>query len=51
MNVARIGLLLAGFLNMVSGMVDRFCSSGVQAAARRRPVRRGRRHDGLGPRA
>ena len=34
MNVARIGLLLAGFPNSVSGMtVNRFCSSGVQAVA------------------
>ncbi|OGA25326.1 MAG: acetyl-CoA acetyltransferase [Betaproteobacteria bacterium RIFCSPLOWO2_02_FULL_67_26] len=34
MNVARIGLLLAGFPNTVSGMtVNRFCSSGVQAVA------------------
>ena len=34
MNVARIGLLLAGFPDSVSGMtVNRFCSSGVQAVA------------------
>jgi acetyl-CoA acyltransferase len=34
MNVARIGLLLAGLPNNVSGMtVNRFCSSGVQAVA------------------
>src|SRR6476646_4458888 len=34
MNVARIGLLLAGFPNTVSGVtVNRFCSSGVQAVA------------------
>jgi len=34
MNVARIGLLLAGFPNSVPGMtVNRFCSSGVQAVA------------------
>jgi acetyl-CoA acyltransferase len=34
MNVARIGLLTAGFPNSVSGMtVNRFCSSGVQALA------------------
>ena len=34
MNVARIGLLLAGFPNSVSGLtVNRFCSSGVQAVA------------------
>jgi acetyl-CoA acyltransferase len=34
MNVARIGLLLAGFPNSVAGMtVNRFCSSGVQAVA------------------
>ena len=34
MNVARIGLLLAGFPNNVSGMtVNRFCSSGLQAVA------------------
>jgi acetyl-CoA acyltransferase len=34
MNVARIGLLLAGLPNSVSGMtVNRFCSSGVQAVA------------------
>src|SRR5918994_507793 len=34
MNVARIGLLLAGFPDRVSGMtVNRFCSSGVQAIA------------------
>ncbi|MGH8744554.1 MAG: acetyl-CoA C-acyltransferase [Burkholderiales bacterium] len=34
MNVARIGLLLAGFPNRVSGMtINRFCSSGLQAVA------------------
>jgi acetyl-CoA acyltransferase len=34
MNVARIGLLLAGFPSSVSGMtINRFCSSGVQAVA------------------
>jgi acetyl-CoA acyltransferase len=34
MNVARIGLLLAGFPNSVSGMtINRFCSSGMQAVA------------------
>ena len=34
MNVARIGLLLAGFPDTVSGLtVNRFCSSGVQAVA------------------
>jgi acetyl-CoA acyltransferase len=34
MNVARIGLLLAGFPNTVPGMtINRFCSSGVQAVA------------------
>jgi len=34
MNVARIGLLLAGFPNSVSGMtINRFCSSGLQAVA------------------
>src|SRR5688500_17138602 len=34
MNVARIGLLLAGFPDRVSGMtINRFCSSGVQAIA------------------
>ena len=34
MNVARIGLLLAGFPNTVSGMtINRFCSSGLQAVA------------------
>ena len=34
MNVARIGLLLAGFPNTVAGMtINRFCSSGVQAVA------------------
>ena len=34
MNVARIGLLLAGFPKPVSGMtINRFCSSGVQAVA------------------
>ena len=34
MNVARIGLLLAGFPERVSGMtINRFCSSGVQAIA------------------
>src|SRR5258708_7852558 len=34
MNVARIGLLLAGFPNNVSGMtVNRFCSSGLQSVA------------------
>ncbi len=34
MNVARIGLLLAGFPNSVPGLtINRFCSSGVQAVA------------------
>ncbi len=34
MNVARIGLLLAGLPNTVPGMtINRFCSSGVQAVA------------------
>ena len=34
MNVARIGLLLAGFPDRVSGMtINRFCASGVQAVA------------------
>jgi acetyl-CoA acyltransferase len=34
MNVARIGLLLAGFPDSVSGMtINRFCSSGLQAVA------------------
>jgi acetyl-CoA acyltransferase len=34
MNVARIGLLLAGLPDSVSGMtINRFCSSGVQAVA------------------
>ncbi|HEX4986050.1 MAG TPA: acetyl-CoA C-acyltransferase [Burkholderiales bacterium] len=34
MNVARIGLLLAGFPNNVSGVtLNRFCSSGLQAVA------------------
>jgi len=34
MNVARIGLLLAGFPDSVSGMtINRFCSSGTQAVA------------------
>src|SRR5688572_4329049 len=34
MNVARIGLLLAGFPDSVSGLtINRFCSSGVQAVA------------------
>ena len=34
MNVARIGLLLAGFPNTVSGVtVNRFCSSGLQAVS------------------
>jgi acetyl-CoA acyltransferase len=34
MNVARIGLLLAGFPDSVPGMtVNRFCSSGLQAVA------------------
>ena len=34
MNVARIGLLLAGFPNLVSGMtINRFCASGLQAVA------------------
>ena len=34
MNIARIGLLLAGFPNNVSGMtINRFCSSGLQAVA------------------
>ncbi len=34
MNVARIGLLLAGFPNTVSGLtLNRFCSSGLQAVA------------------
>jgi acetyl-CoA acyltransferase len=34
MNVARVGLLLAGFPDNVAGMtINRFCSSGVQAVA------------------
>jgi acetyl-CoA acyltransferase len=34
MNVARVGLLLAGFPDRVSGMtINRFCSSGVQSIA------------------
>src|SRR5215212_1900779 len=34
MNVGRVGLLLAGFPDRVSGMtINRFCSSGVQAVA------------------
>jgi acetyl-CoA acyltransferase len=34
MNVARVGLLLAGFPDSVPGMtINRFCSSGVQAVA------------------
>jgi acetyl-CoA acyltransferase len=34
MNVARVGLLLAGLPNSVAGMtVNRFCASGVQAVA------------------
>jgi acetyl-CoA acyltransferase len=34
MNVARIGLLLAGFPDTVPGLtINRFCSSGVQAVA------------------
>jgi acetyl-CoA acyltransferase len=34
MNVARIGLLVAGFPDSVSGMtINRFCSSGLQAVA------------------
>lgn len=34
MNVARIGLLLAGFPDVVPGVtVNRFCSSGIQAVA------------------
>jgi len=34
MNVARVGLLLAGLPNTVPGMtINRFCSSGVQAVA------------------
>jgi acetyl-CoA acyltransferase len=34
MNVARVGLLLAGFPDNVSGMtINRFCSSGLQAVA------------------
>ncbi len=34
MNVARIGLLLAGFPNSVPGItINRFCSSGLQAVA------------------
>ena len=34
MNVARVGLLLAGFPNNVSGVtLNRFCSSGLQAVA------------------
>ena len=35
MNVARIGLLLAGLPNTVPGMtINRFCASGLQALAR-----------------
>ena len=34
MNIARVGLLLAGFPTSVSGMtINRFCSSGLQAVA------------------
>lgn len=34
MNVARIGLLLAGYPHVVPGMtINRFCSSGIQAVA------------------
>ena len=34
MNVARIGVLLAGLPNTVAGVdVNRFCSSGLQAVA------------------
>jgi acetyl-CoA acyltransferase len=34
MNVARIGVLLAGLPNTVSAMtINRFCSSGLQAVA------------------
>jgi acetyl-CoA acyltransferase len=34
LNVARIGVLLAGFPNTVSGLtINRFCSSGLQAVA------------------
>ena len=34
MNVARIGLLLAGLPNTVPGItINRFCASGVQAVA------------------
>jgi len=34
MNVARIGLLLAGYANTVPGVtINRFCSSGIQAVA------------------
>ena len=34
MNVARIGVLLAGLPDTVPGMtINRFCSSGVQAVA------------------
>ena len=40
MNVARIGLLLAGLPNTVPGMtINRFCSSGVQAVALDMPQR------------
>jgi acetyl-CoA acyltransferase len=33
MNVARIGVLLAGLPNTVPATVNRFCSSGLQAVA------------------
>ena len=49
MNVARIGVLLAGLPNTVPGItINRFCSSGLQAvadAAARIPPGRSRRDD------
>jgi acetyl-CoA acyltransferase len=49
MNVARIGVLLAGLPNTVPGItINRFCSSGVQAVAdgcRTHPSRRSRCDD------
>ena len=54
MNVARIGVLLAGLPNSVAGMtINRFCSSGLNAvsiAADRIRTRRGGHHDRGGDR-
>ena len=46
MNVARMGVLLAGLPDSVSGLtINRFCSSGVQAVAAKINTKDGSRND------